>query len=252
VNDAILNRITSVFSVTIDGAYAALSVYSIGLLSVLGLIYMLVTLGQVLSGGSPPALGLATMLWTAIKVGVFVWLMTVLYDLMWNGAFMTFLQWGLTASRGAFTVQDFLNPSSVLDAGFRTAGPIYGLLRNMSGPGVLWNWPVFSGYLPRLLQDRERGGAVGHEKGLQARLPGELETPAHGEGPSRAPRPRVTPLTRGGRGPHLRRGGLPRAAQEPPGNPGAAAARGRHPHAGGPETALPAHAAADRKGRPCA
>jgi type IV secretory pathway TrbL component len=147
VNDAILNRITGVFAVTVDGAYAALSVYSIGLLSVLGLIYMMVTLGQVLSGGSPPALGLATMLWTAIKVGIFVWLMTVLYDLMWNGAFMTFLQWGLTASRGAFTVQDFLNPSSVLDAGFKTAGPVYGLLRNMSGVAMLWDWPVFAGYL---------------------------------------------------------------------------------------------------------
>jgi type IV secretory pathway TrbL component len=35
----------------------------------------------------------------------------------------------------------------VLDAGFKTAGPIYGLLRNMSGLGVMWNWPVFAGYL---------------------------------------------------------------------------------------------------------
>jgi type IV secretory pathway TrbL component len=66
---------------------------------------------------------------------------------MWNGAFMTFLQWGIDAGGRAFTLHDFLNPSRVVDTGFRAAVPLYDFLRNLTGPGKLWNWDTTATYL---------------------------------------------------------------------------------------------------------
>jgi type IV secretory pathway TrbL component len=143
----ILNRITGAFAVTLDGAFAALHAYSLGLLSILGLIYLLYSIGrmQTAGGGSLSALG--DFLWVAIRIGVFVFIVLVLYDLLWNGAFMTFLQWGLAAGGGTFGLTSFLNPSSVVDAGFRAALPLYIFLDNLTGPGKLWNLDVTLTYL---------------------------------------------------------------------------------------------------------
>lgn len=83
----------------------------------------------------------------AIRIGVFVFISDVLYSLMWNGAFMTFLNWGLEAGGDTFSLSDFLNPSRVVNAGFRAAVPLYDFLHNMTGPGKLWNWDVTASYL---------------------------------------------------------------------------------------------------------
>jgi type IV secretion system protein TrbL len=142
----ILNRVTTGFMVALDGAYAALHVYSLGLLSALAIMYLYLTVGQLLiHDHSLGALG--NFLWAVLKIGVFIYLTAVLYSLMWNGAFMTFLQWGIEAGGGAFTLADFLNPSRVVEAGFRAAVPLYDFLRNLTGPGKLWNWDTTATYL---------------------------------------------------------------------------------------------------------
>lgn len=142
----ILNRITTGFTVALDGAYAALHVYSLGLLSVLGIIYLYLAVGQMVMRHY--ALGaLGDFLWVVLKIGVFVFLAAVLYDLMWNGAFRTFLQWGVEAGGGAFPLEAFLHPSQVIDAGFRAAVPLYDFMHNLSGPGKLWNFDVVTTYL---------------------------------------------------------------------------------------------------------
>jgi type IV secretion system protein TrbL len=142
----ILNRITTAFMVALDGAYATLSVYSIGLLSFLGLMHMLLALGRLQTAGATLA-ALGEFLWVVLRIGVFIFMATGLYSLMWSGAFMTFLQWGVEAGGGAFSLGDFLNPSRVVDAGFRAAVPLYDFLNNLTRPGKLWNWDVTATYL---------------------------------------------------------------------------------------------------------
>jgi type IV secretory pathway TrbL component len=144
----ILDRLATGFSVALDGAYGSLHVYSLGLLSVLGLIHLYLALGRMLSqGGTANLSALGEFLWVAIRIGVFVFITVVLYDLMWNGAFMTFLNWGLEAGGRTFSLVDFLSPSRVVNAGFRVAVPLYDFLNNMTGPGKLWNWDVTASYL---------------------------------------------------------------------------------------------------------
>jgi len=47
----ILDRLSTGFSVALDGAYGALHVYSLGLISVLGLMYLYLALGRMMSQG---------------------------------------------------------------------------------------------------------------------------------------------------------------------------------------------------------
>jgi type IV secretion system protein TrbL len=134
----ILDLIVGAFSAALDGAFGALTRYSIPLLAILGLVYFLLAVGQLtISHYSLAALG--DVLWIILKWGVLYWIVFVLYDLMWNGAFMTFLQWGLEAGGGTFGLDGFLHPSHVVNAGFRAAAPIYDYIDNLGGWGMLWN-----------------------------------------------------------------------------------------------------------------
>jgi type IV secretion system protein TrbL len=138
MNAEILNAVVSAFNSTLDGAFATLHVYSLGLLSVLGIIYLMHALGRMLSSGSASLAALGDFLWVAVRIGVFVFL-TVALDFIMDAAFATFLQWGVEAGGGGFSMSDFLNPSQTVDAGFRAALPLQGAIGNMIGWGMVFN-----------------------------------------------------------------------------------------------------------------
>jgi type IV secretion system protein TrbL len=136
IDGQIFNHISSAFHITLDGAYAALHVYSLGLLAILGLIYFTYATAQGMIGFTAVGEALGSMLWIVLKIGVFYWLLHVLYDLMWNGAFRTFLQWGLEAGGGNFTLDDFLDPGTIVLNGFRRAYPMKRWVDGFIGPEV--------------------------------------------------------------------------------------------------------------------
>jgi type IV secretion system protein TrbL len=122
--EVILNRIAGAFAVSLDGPYATLHVYSLGLLAVLATMYFYVAMGQGFAGFMTLGEALTSLLWIVLKIGVFYALLHMLYDLMWNGAFRTFINWGVDAGGGHFTYDDFLNPGTILVRGFTVAYPI--------------------------------------------------------------------------------------------------------------------------------
>jgi type IV secretion system protein TrbL len=143
MNAEILNTIVSIFAATLDGAFGRLAVYSIPLLSVLGLIYLLLCLGQMtMQSHSLAALG--DFLWVALKIGVVYFFAFVFYSLFWNAAFYSFLQWGLEGGGGGFGFESFMNPSAILDNGFRAAAPLYDTLNNIGALGAFYS-PTFYG-----------------------------------------------------------------------------------------------------------
>lgn len=93
------------------------------------------------AGGTANLAALGEFLWVAVRIGVFIFLVIVL-DLIMDAAFLTFLQWGVAAGNGGFSLADFLNPSQTVDRGFEAAKPLLGLIRNMIGLSMLWNVPT--------------------------------------------------------------------------------------------------------------
>src|SRR5262245_16129076 len=124
LNAAILDTVVGVFVTSLDGAFGALYRYSIPLLSILGLMYLLLCVGQmILQNYSLSALG--DVLWVVLKIGVVYFIAFVFYDLFWNKAFYSFLQWGLEGGGGGFGLAEFMSPSAVVNAGFKAAAPMY-------------------------------------------------------------------------------------------------------------------------------
>jgi type IV secretion system protein TrbL len=122
--EVVFNRIASAFAIALDGAYATLHVYSLGLLAVLATMYFYVAMAQGFYGYTTVGEALASLFWIVLKIGVFYALLNILYDLMWNGAFRTFINWGVEAGGGHFTYDDFLNPGTIIVNGFKAAYPI--------------------------------------------------------------------------------------------------------------------------------
>lgn len=147
MQSTLLDALTLAFTTTLDGAYAVLQRYSLGLLGVFALIEFYLSMGPHLANHASFGYAFYGFLLMLMKVGVFYVLATQLYDLLWNGVFYTFLGWGLAAGGGTFGYQDFLRPSSVIDAGFKTAAPLYDLIMNHTGLSMLYNWAVVAGYL---------------------------------------------------------------------------------------------------------
>lgn len=143
----VFNVVTNIFVVTLDGAYGALHHYSLLLLAAFAALHFYLAMFPALMNSSPLAPGLAVFVQTLLKVGVFYWLATRLYDLMWNGMFYTFLGWGLAAGRGAFGYEQFLRPSNIVDVGFKAAVPLYDVVVNMTGLGALYSWPTMASFL---------------------------------------------------------------------------------------------------------
>jgi type IV secretion system protein TrbL len=142
MNAELLNAVVSVFNSTLDGAFSTLHVYSLALLSVLGIIHLHVAIGRMLSaGGTANLAALGEFLWVVVRIGVFIFI-TLILDLLMDAAFATFLQWGTSAGGGGFSMEDFLNPSRTVDAGFRAALPLLGAINNMIGWGIVFNIPT--------------------------------------------------------------------------------------------------------------
>jgi hypothetical protein len=87
----ILDLLVGAFFVALDGAYGTLFRYALPLLGILGTMYLLLAVGRLMTG-SASLDALSEFLWIVLKCGALVWLVSFLYDIMWNGAFMTFLQ----------------------------------------------------------------------------------------------------------------------------------------------------------------
>jgi type IV secretion system protein TrbL len=131
MNAELLNTLMGIFVGTLDRAFGVLFQYSLPLLSVLGLIYLLVTVGQMmLHSYSLGALG--DFLWVALKIGVVYFFVLGFYSIFWTAAFYSFLQWGLEGGGGAFGFESFMNPSVIVDTGFKAAAPLYDVLNNLS------------------------------------------------------------------------------------------------------------------------
>jgi type IV secretory pathway TrbL component len=131
MNAELLNTLMGIFVATLDRAFGVLFQYSIPLLSVLGLIYLLVMVGQMtIQAYSLGALG--DFLWVALKIGVIYFFVLFFYNIFWTAAFYSFLQWGLEGGGGGFGFESFMNPSAIVDTGFKAAAPLYDVLNNMS------------------------------------------------------------------------------------------------------------------------
>jgi type IV secretion system protein TrbL len=142
MNAEILNAVIAAFNGALDAAFATLHVYSLGLLSALGIMYLYLALGRMITaGGAANLAALGDFLWVALRIGVFVFIVIAL-DFLMDAAFLTFLQWGTAAGGGGFTLGDFLNPSQTVDAGARAAKPLLEAINNMTGLGLVWNLPT--------------------------------------------------------------------------------------------------------------
>jgi P-type conjugative transfer protein TrbL len=129
----IFNRIMGAFMVALDGAFGALQIYSLGLLGTLAFVYYGLHFGSMVTRPSYASEALGDFLWMILKIGAFYWLLFVLYDLMWNRALPTFIQWGAEASGGVFTAAHFREPSMIIEVGFRVAYPVKSFLDRFIG-----------------------------------------------------------------------------------------------------------------------
>jgi type IV secretion system protein TrbL len=141
MNTDLLNMVVAAFNSTLDSAFAALHVYSVGLLSALGLMHLLLAVGRLMSaGGTANLAALGEFLWVVVRIGVFLFLVIAL-DFLMDAAFLTFLDWGVRAGGGGFSMADFLNPSRTVEAGSRAAAPLLDAIGNLIGWGILWGLP---------------------------------------------------------------------------------------------------------------
>lgn len=81
---------------------------------------------------------LATFVWTLVKIGIFYWVIVIFRDLA-LAALDTFVTWGLAPGGGQFSLPDFLQPSSIVDAGFVAAVPIQDYIVRQTGWGAVFN-----------------------------------------------------------------------------------------------------------------
>jgi type IV secretory pathway TrbL component len=143
MDPTILDRISQLMMIALDGAYVVLAQYSIAILGGLGIIHLTLTAAKNLSTGAPFNQGLADLFWACAKIGFWQFIALIFYDLMWNGLFNTFVNWGLAAGGGTFTYDDFTRPSNIIAAGLRIAAPLYDTVNNMGGTIVgkgFWTW----------------------------------------------------------------------------------------------------------------
>jgi type IV secretory pathway TrbL component len=135
VDSTVLDTIVVTFASAIDAGFVALLAYSLPLLAVFAVIYFYVNMAPVVMGGAHMGDALAGLVWTALKIGIFYWLVISLYNLT-LAAFQTFVQWGLAGTGAALTVDDMAHPSSIIDAGFAAAWPLTAFVSRYSS-GVL-------------------------------------------------------------------------------------------------------------------
>ena len=135
----IFDQLTNAFVNPITGAFGILSRYALPLLALLGMIYLLLRLADVVVRGGALNDLLATCIWTLVKIGVFYWIIVVFRELT-LAALDTFVTWGLAPSGGQFGLPDFLQPSRIVDAGFTAAVPLQDFIVKQTGWAAVKNW----------------------------------------------------------------------------------------------------------------
>ena len=88
---------------------------------------------------------MASVLLSALKTGVFYWLLVNLSPLA-TAAFDTFLQWGI-APAGGVSAATFQAPSQIINLGFRAAGPIKLFIDRLAGWSAMWNFFTLAAYV---------------------------------------------------------------------------------------------------------
>ena len=133
MNATVLDIITAAFVDAMKTGAGALAQYSIPLLAVFALIAFYAQMSPLVASGSGQVGDtLAASLLHILKIGIFYWLLTNFIDLA-TAAFLTFLQWGIAPTGGGISATTFLNPSAIIDLGFRAAAPLDQFIANMSG-----------------------------------------------------------------------------------------------------------------------
>jgi type IV secretory pathway TrbL component len=129
----------------IQSSISVLQQFSLPLLGVFALIAFYTQLGPlVMSGGSVAGEAVASVLLPALKAGVYYWLLTHLPDIA-TAAFTTFLQWGAAPAGGGFASTNLLQPSSVLDIGFRAAADLLLVTSRLGWSPQSWTvWLLFN------------------------------------------------------------------------------------------------------------
>ena len=105
----------------------------------LGLIYLVLRLSEVVLRGASLNDLLATLIWTPVKIGVFFWIIVMFRDIA-VAALETFVPGGWRRAVGNSACRDFLHPSSIVDAGFVAAVPLQDYIVQQTGWAALYNW----------------------------------------------------------------------------------------------------------------
>jgi type IV secretion system protein TrbL len=142
---SILDGITGAFITALQAGFGVLQASSLLLLGAFALIAFCLHMAPLVAQGAPMGDGLAGTLWIVIRIGVFYWLILNTYPMALAGL-ETFVNWGLAPSGGVFTLQSFLQPSTVLESGLRAGWPLMQFVQNMSGWAVLFNLPILFVY----------------------------------------------------------------------------------------------------------
>jgi type IV secretion system protein TrbL len=132
-----LDTITTAFVSALQAGTGTLAAFSLPLLGAFALIAFYVHLGPMLASGSMHVGdAVASVLLSCLKTGVFYWLLLFLPPIA-LAAFDTFFQWGM-APAGAEV--SFTQPSTLVDLGFRIAGPLveFGAKFKWWAPTFFW------------------------------------------------------------------------------------------------------------------
>ena len=142
----VLDTITKAFVDAMKTGTGALAQYSLPLLGAFALIAFYTQVGPVVASGAASAGDVvASVLLTAVKIGIFYWLLVQLSPLA-EAAFLTFLQWGIAPTGGGISAESFTAPSRIIDLGFRAAAPLQRFTMSFVGTLMPWNWITLLGY----------------------------------------------------------------------------------------------------------
>jgi type IV secretion system protein TrbL len=139
MNSSIFDVITGAFVGAIESGIGALQQYSLPLLAAFALIAFYTQTGPLVMSGMQLGDAVGTVLLTVLKTGVFSWVLINLVPIT-TAAFLTFIQWGVAPTGGGMTPGTFLQPSTVIDVGFRAAAPLQEFIAKLTGWATLWNF----------------------------------------------------------------------------------------------------------------
>jgi type IV secretion system protein TrbL len=138
MTSTILDDITSQFVAALQGGTAALGIFSIPLLGVLGIIAFYWRLApQFAAGSAGMGDALAGTLLYAVVVGATYWVLTNLVP-MAQAAFDTFFGWGIAVS--GFAGGDLARPSIVMDLATQAIAPQKSFIDRLIGWGKVFDF----------------------------------------------------------------------------------------------------------------